>query len=833
LRVLARDLRPGQDYLLQFRTNDGMNVSQWSPVYKLKTAGDVTPPGDVEGLTWIATGESFIATWIAPTLDGPDAFGNRKSLRDLKDYEIIVRANGKSQTYNTINTTFDFTLVMNAQAFDGIELTVEITIKARDLSGNKSPGVTKTATEETPPTPTAPIVDSTMGKITVEWDGQTSAGTINPFNLQYVEIHAFTLSGFTPSDSTIVGRFEPYGKQGTIVSALSYDTVYYFRLVSVNRKGKKSPPSGQASGTPTRLSGLEIDPNAKLSANQMNFTARELGGANAFYGTTLPTTQAAPDGTAYKPGDVFFNTASPPATNSGKTYRRSATGTWVEDTSIGVISGRKLIANTVTSDAVGTNLLITSKANIGTAVIDAANIASVNAATITTGELKSSVMANYNGIAQPLWSVNLTGRAVFNEASVIGQLVVGSSTSSQVADNAKAVIRSYNYIPNTAGWTINGDGTVEFGSATLRGSFRTNVTGRRVEIMSGGIQGVISFFSPAGALARVQGYTASLPQAGVESLSMNVPLNNSWYGAWNSIQIQSNDAIFTVSKDIRFTYGGDVTNGTFRIDHATDRGTVTTPPQLDARMIVDEANGTRFYDNGNRLRIWLSNDGGLKLYDGDDIGNVGDTRFAIANDNTYIYGPAGPNNSENRGQIEVHRAETVIRARTTVPGDGSSMRILESGIPGSSVKLVLQNRNGFGGIMKYYYLASDAGGERMEFRNVQDTGNIPVWGTGFIGSSDRSTKEDIQDISFDALEVVKKMRTREFYRKGHKGEAKNAGVPPMHQIGFVTDEMPLEVVRGNPDPKVEGPSGVDVIAVIAALVGSIQTLEQRIAELEK
>lgn len=396
MRVLLRDLTPGQDYLMQFRSNNGTDVSPWSPIYNFRTDGDATAPSNPGSLTWVPTGESFVGSWTAPTLDGPDINGVQKALKDFKDYEVTVEANGKTKVYYTVNTAFEFTLVMNQEAFGGIELTVKITVKSRDFTGNKSSGVTLTATEDTPPTPSTPVVTNSMGQISIEWDGLTAIGAINPFNLEYIEIHASTTNNFTPADSTKIARFEGWiaGKQRTILTGLTYGTLHYFKLVSVNRKGKKSPPSGQAQGTPKRVSGLDIDSNAQLSAAQMNFTARNLGGANAFYGTTLPTGTAATDGTVYKDGDVFYNTSLPPAVDSGKTYRRSGTG-WVEDTNIGVISGKKILTNTLTADAVGTNLLITSSANIGNLVVDDAKIANVNVGKIVADETKTNlVIAN-------------------------------------------------------------------------------------------------------------------------------------------------------------------------------------------------------------------------------------------------------------------------------------------------------------------------------------------------------------------------------------------------------------------------------------------------------
>lgn len=280
---------------MQFRSSDGVNVSEWSKVYNFTTIGDATPPANPANLDWVPTGESFIATWNAPTLDG-----NGKPLKDLFGYEVTVEANGVSKVYTTNATTWEFTLVMNAQAFGGIELTVKVTVKAIDNSGNKSSGVNKTATEDTPPVPSTPVVTNSMGQIALEWDGSTTVGVINPFNLEYVEIHASTTNNFTPSTATVVGRFEGWvsGKQRTIVPGLTYGTLHYFKLISVNKKGKKSVASGQAQGTPSRITNLDIQ-NGSITVDQINFTD-QLGGGRAWYQDDPPTTGA-------KDGDTWFD----------------------------------------------------------------------------------------------------------------------------------------------------------------------------------------------------------------------------------------------------------------------------------------------------------------------------------------------------------------------------------------------------------------------------------------------------------------------------------------------------------------------------------------------
>lgn len=376
MKVLLRDLTPGQDYLMQFRTNDGTNVSPWSPVYQFTTIGDGTPPSNPSGLDWKPTGESFIGTWTAPTTDG-----NGKALKDFSHYEVTVEAGAKSKVYTTSNATWEFTLVMNAEAFGGIELTVKITVKSVDSTGNKSSGINMTATEDTPPVPSAPIITNASGQIAVEWNGSTSVGVINAFNLQYVEIHASKTNNFTPSDATIVGRFEGWiaGRQQTIVPGLDYGSLYYFKLVSVNKKNKKSTPSAQASGTPTRISGLEIQ-NGTITTDQINFTS-SLGGSRAWYQTTAPTTaQGAKD------NDTWFDT------DDGYHNYVRVSGAWLDVRDTGIANADQ-------------------KAIDAAAAAAAANTAALSAAGIANSKGKVYVQSTAPaGDANSLW-IDTTGAA--------------------------------------------------------------------------------------------------------------------------------------------------------------------------------------------------------------------------------------------------------------------------------------------------------------------------------------------------------------------------------------------------------------------------------------
>jgi hypothetical protein len=468
MRVLLRDLAPGQDYAIQFRSNDGEgNTSDWSQVQRFTTTNDLLSPADVTGLSWSLSGSSFIGTWNKVTKNADNS-----TLKDFRDYHCIVSNGINSVNFYVPGERFEFTQEQNITAFGALQDGLTLTVTARDLTYNESlhPAVV-TAAPSNPPTPSTPTVTNYLGLLQVNVDGKDSGGTAMPRNITYYEIHVGTASGFATSTSTYNGRLTIIGGQKAsyiISGGLTYGTPVFVRVVAVNTLGNKSTTaSGTASGTPTRISGLDITPNG-ISPAQINFSAKDIGGANAYYGATAPTTTTVPGG--FKTGDVWYDTSdhyNPHVYDSSIPGFKSTV-----DPNIGVVSGTKIIAGTVTSDAVGTNLLITAAANIGTAVIDSASLSYVDAGKITAGILQSKATASYGGVTQPAWSLDINGNAVLNNTTVYGTLTLGKSGASST-NNASAMVKSYNYTAGSAGWAIKGDGSVEFTNGTFRGSLVT------------------------------------------------------------------------------------------------------------------------------------------------------------------------------------------------------------------------------------------------------------------------------------------------------------------------------------------------------------------------
>lgn len=94
-----------------------------------------------------------------------------------------------------------------------------------------------------PPTPSAPILASVLGGVTVSWNGGFADGTVPPLDWQRVEVHASTVDGFTPALETLKNTFEtPQG--GTVV--VPCEEPVYVLLVARSTSGTPSEPTVQA-----------------------------------------------------------------------------------------------------------------------------------------------------------------------------------------------------------------------------------------------------------------------------------------------------------------------------------------------------------------------------------------------------------------------------------------------------------------------------------------------------------------------------------------------------------------------------------------------------------
>jgi len=116
--------------------------------------------------------------------------------------------------------------------------------------------------------PSAPILETRLGTVTVRWDGLTASGKSPAKTLDKIEIHVSTAPGDKPTSSTLEAQIDKSGSDFHVITDLDYSTPVYVSLVFVDRKGKKSKPSAS---TPVAVRPLvDVDGIRKVLEGRTN-----------------------------------------------------------------------------------------------------------------------------------------------------------------------------------------------------------------------------------------------------------------------------------------------------------------------------------------------------------------------------------------------------------------------------------------------------------------------------------------------------------------------------------------------------------------------------------
>jgi hypothetical protein len=242
-QILLRDLSPGTPYSIQVRAVNSEGVSEWSPLYLFTTVGDTLGPSPVTSLSWTTIGTAFSGTWTAPTTNS-----DASPLKDFRDYQVTLTANSITAVYYVTEPRFDLSFEQNKNAFGTPQATVQISVRARDISGNLSTAVVTSATNPAPAQPANLIVTALSDSLGVAWDQIADA------DLDHYEVYVDTSgSGFTPGPTNLSWTGLT---TGTIVTTFGDYSVHYVKVCAVDVFGTRST---FASGSATPGSAFIVD----------------------------------------------------------------------------------------------------------------------------------------------------------------------------------------------------------------------------------------------------------------------------------------------------------------------------------------------------------------------------------------------------------------------------------------------------------------------------------------------------------------------------------------------------------------------------------------------
>lgn len=235
---------------------------------------DKMPPAKVSGL--VGSSAAYLSvggfpqvqvtlTWQAVTVnnDGTPA-------DDIDRYEVYQRPFNSDQfsrimVATTTETTHSMSPYVTSSSW-------YFSVRAVDSNGNRgllSGEVLVTMARDAipPQAPSSPVVDDYLGTLMVTWDGNPATGQW-PGDFSYVEVHTSTVNNFTPTSTTLANRL--YGKGSVSIIDVTFGIPVYVKLIAVDTSDLRSPASAQAVGTPHRLVGSDLDPDA-ITYEQLSF----------------------------------------------------------------------------------------------------------------------------------------------------------------------------------------------------------------------------------------------------------------------------------------------------------------------------------------------------------------------------------------------------------------------------------------------------------------------------------------------------------------------------------------------------------------------------------
>lgn len=115
--------------------------------------------------------------------------------------------------------------------------------------------------ETPPPAPSTPLVDNYLGLLRVRWDGGFAGGAARPADLDRIEVHVSSLSGFAPDPRPIAAGGTLAGSMfapGAVFVDTPYGALRYARLVGVDTTGNRSAVSAEASGATGQVVSADV-----------------------------------------------------------------------------------------------------------------------------------------------------------------------------------------------------------------------------------------------------------------------------------------------------------------------------------------------------------------------------------------------------------------------------------------------------------------------------------------------------------------------------------------------------------------------------------------------
>jgi fibronectin type III domain protein len=231
---------------------------------------DLTPPDDPTG---VAVTTSVGANGLSSINVVWDAVGSS----NLSDYLIRYSLDEIAWQYINVPSGQEEAVIANLQSDTDYYVQVASVshnnVKSDFVNADVYP-IETAADVSAPSQPSSPSVSVSTLSAQVSHDMTKQAGGDLEADVEYLEVHASTTNGFTPSNSTLRGTITT-GGQGIDVSGVFYfpttDSIVnlYWKVIAVDRAKNKSTPSNQVIGTPNLILNINIG-NATITSAKIN-----------------------------------------------------------------------------------------------------------------------------------------------------------------------------------------------------------------------------------------------------------------------------------------------------------------------------------------------------------------------------------------------------------------------------------------------------------------------------------------------------------------------------------------------------------------------------------
>lgn len=293
-----------------------------------------------------------------------------------------------------------------------------------------------------PPAPSAPIVASVLGGVTVSWDGLFAAGAVIPLDWSRVEVHASATPGFDPLPVTLQTTIET--AQGATV-VVPTDVPVYVRLLARNTSGAASPSSAEVG---------PYGPAPVVASDILDGIVTEVKLAND--AVTAAKIAAAAVGTTEIADDAI---TTPKIIAGAILAAQIAAGAVVTDKlAAEAVTAAKIAALAITSDKIDANAITTSKLAAGSVDATALKADAITGKTITGGTVTGATVQTATSGARVTLD---TAMKVYNTAGDLLAQVVPDTSSLGYPNDSGFV--AFNTVGIGRYWAMLSRGFIRFG----------------------------------------------------------------------------------------------------------------------------------------------------------------------------------------------------------------------------------------------------------------------------------------------------------------------------------------------------------------------------------